>query len=556
VITGIIVHRRYAARYREIVRIMLGHGLGGLVAPVGRFRRWTAADMLGDAHETEEVRAHHLRLALEELGPAFIKLGQILSTRVDLLPPVYIAELERLQDRIAPDPPEVVEATVRQELGMAPLEAFAAFDLVPLAVASLGQVHAATLLSGEDVVVKVQRRGVAAQVSEDVAILQQLASSFERRSRFLREQGLVDLAQEFAWTIRAELDFLQEARMCERIGTGMAGHEAVRVPRIYWGRTTSRVLTMERIDGIRVDDGIAIRAGGFEPSVIAADLVRILAFQILDLGVFHADPHPGNIVVCADGVIGMYDFGLVGVVDDQMRERLLFLVLAVVERNAQRVVDEITALGAAPSTLDRKALEREVSYLMTHYVGVRLDEIPVMTIADDVMRIIRRYQLRLPGELAMLAKTAVITEAVARRLDPEIDVIAVAQPAIRRAGIRFYSPEYWWDRLKGKPLETALLASSMPATIQRFISRLDRNDFKMHIQVDDITNMLHEMNSMVNRLVMAVIAASMSLGVALLVLALRPRWTSFEGTILIALFAVAMAIAANVLFRVWRSGRR
>ena len=512
--------------------------------------------MLGDAHETEEVRAHHLRLALEELGPAFIKLGQILSTRVDLLPPVYIAELERLQDRIAPDPPEVVEATVRQELGMAPLEAFAAFDLVPLAVASLGQVHAATLLSGEDVVVKVQRRGVAAQVSEDVAILQQLASSFERRSRFLREQGLVDLAQEFAWTIRAELDFLQEARMCERIGTGMAGHEAVRVPRIYWGRTTSRVLTMERIDGIRVDDGIAIRAGGFEPSVIAADLVRILAFQILDLGVFHADPHPGNIVVCADGVIGMYDFGLVGVVDDQMRERLLFLVLAVVERNAQRVVDEITALGAAPSTLDRKALEREVSYLMTHYVGVRLDEIPVMTIADDVMRIIRRYQLRLPGELAMLAKTAVITEAVARRLDAEIDVIAVAQPAIRRAGIRFYSPEYWWDRLKGKPLETALLASSMPATIQRFISRLDRNDFKMHIQVDDITNMLHEMNSMVNRLVMAVIAASMSLGVALLVLALRPRWTSFEGTILIALFAVAMAIAANVLFRVWRSGRR
>jgi ubiquinone biosynthesis protein len=313
---------------------------------------------------------------------------------------------------------------------------------------------------------------------------------------------------------------------------------------------------MERIDGIRVDDGIAIRAGGFEPSVIAADLVRILAFQILDLGVFHADPHPGNIVVCADGVIGMYDFGLVGVVDDQMRERLLFLVLAVVERNAQRVVDEITALGAARSTLDRKALEREVSYLMTHYVGVRLDEIPVMTIADDVMRIIRRYQLRLPGELAMLAKTAVITEAVARRLDAEIDVIAVAQPAIRRAGIRFYSPEYWWDRLKGKPLETALLASSMPATIQRFISRLDRNDFKMHIQVDDITNMLHEMNSMVNRLVMAVIAASMSLGVALLVLALRPRWTSFEGTILIALFAVAMAIAANVLFRVWRSGRR
>ena len=555
-ITGFIVHRRHAARYREIVRIMLAHGLGGLVAPVGTFRRWTAADMLGDQHQTDEVRAHHLRLALEELGPAFIKLGQILATRVDLLPPAYIAELERLQDRIAPDPPEVVEATVALELGGPVLDRFAAFDFTPLAVASLGQVHAATLPGGERVVVKVQRKGVAARVNEDVAILQQLAASFERRSRFLREQGLVDLANEFAWTIRAELDFLQEARMCERIGLGMAREPMVRIPAICWDCSTSRVLTMERIDGIRVDDVAAIRAAGFATSDVAAALVRILAFQILDLGVFHADPHPGNIVVCADGAIGMYDFGLVGVVDDRMRERLLFLVLAVMERNPQRVVDEITALGAAPASLDRKALEREISYMMTHYIGVRLEEIPVMTIADDVMRVIRRYQLRLPGELAMLAKTAVITEAVARRLDPGIDVIAVAQPAIRRAGVRFYSPEFWWDRLKGKPLETALLASSMPATIQRFITRLDRNDFKMHIQVDDIANMLYEMNSMVNRLVMAIVAAAMALGVAVLVLALRPRWGSFEGVLLIALFAIAMAIVANVLFRVWRSGRR
>ncbi|MGC4189629.1 MAG: AarF/ABC1/UbiB kinase family protein [Thermomicrobiales bacterium] len=555
-ITGFIVHRRHAPRYREIVRIMLAHGLGGLVAPVGRFRRWTAADMLGDEHATDEVRAHHLRLALEELGPACIKLGQILSTRVDLLPPVYIAELERLQDRIAPDPPDVVAATIEQELGMPAREAFAAFDFVPLAVASLGQVHAATLATGESVVVKVQRRGVAARVNEDVAILQQLAASFERRSRFLREQGLVDLANEFAWTIRAELDFLQEGRMCERIGLGMAHEATVRIPEVHWSRTTSRVLTLERIDGIRVDDVEAIRTAGFAPSAVAADLVRILAFQILDLGVFHADPHPGNVVVCADGVVGMYDFGLVGVVDDRMRERLLFLVLSVMERNAQRVVDEIMALGVMPQSLDRKALEREISYLMTHYIGVRLDEIPVTTIADDVMRVIRRYQLRLPGELAMLAKTAVIAEAVSRRLDPEIDVIAVAQPAIRRAGIRFYSPEFWWDRLKGKPLETALLASSMPATIQRFITRLDRNDFKMHIQVDDIANMLYEMNSMVNRLVMAIVSAALSLGVAVLVLALRPGWGSFEGIVLLLLLAVAVAIIANVLFRVWRSGRR
>lgn len=535
---------------------MLAHGLGGLVAPVGRFRRWTAADMLGDDHRTDEVRAHHLRLALEELGPAFIKLGQILSTRVDLLPPVYIAELERLQDRIAPDPPDAVRVTIEQDLGMPLEKAFASFDLTPLAVASLGQVHRARLITGEDVVVKVQRRAVAGQVNEDVAILSQLAASFERRSRFLREQGLVDLANEFSWTIRAELDFLQEARMCERIGLGMARDSRVRVPEIHWSRTTSRVMTMQRIDGIRIDDLTTIQAAGFVPGEIAAELVRILAFQILDLGVFHADPHPGNVVVCPDGAIGLYDFGLVGVIDDQLRERLLFLVLAVMERNAQRVVDEIVALGAAPVSLDRKALEREISYLMAHYIGVRLEEIPVTVIAEDVMRLIRRYQLRLPGELVLLAKTAVVTEAVARRLDPEIDVIAVAQPAIRRAGMRFYSPEFWWDRLKGKPLETALLASSLPGTVQRLLTRIDRNDFKMHIQVDDAPNMLHEMNSMVNRLVMAIVAASISVGAAVLVLALHPTWSSVTGGLLIGLIVLAISLVANVLFRVWRSGRR
>jgi len=540
------------------MRILFSHGLGSLVAPFGRFRRGSMPDLDSDLNTpgVAEVRARHLRLALEELGPAFIKLGQILSTRVDLLPPIYIEELERLQDQIPPDDFAMVRQRVEAEL-RAPIEqVFAEFSHEPIAVASLGQVHGATLHDGTRVIVKVQRHGVQESVNQDVAILQELARAGERRSSFLRDMGLVSLIQEFSWTIRLELDFLQEARNAEHLGRALRNDKHVRIPGVVWDLTTSTVLTMERVDGLRIDEIDRIRAAGHDPVAIARHMIASFAQQILEVGLFHADPHPGNFVVCADGAVGMYDFGMVGSLDERLREELLFLAIAIADRNAVRVVDQLASLGAVPSEWDRQAMERDIGHLMTQYVGVTLNEIPVVTILNDAMGMIRRHGLRLPAQLALLAKTATMAEALTRRLDPEINVIEVADPAIRRAIRHFYSPSFWANRLKGLPLEVMLLGAALPGHIQRFISRMDRNDFTIHMQVDDLPATMHELNSMVNRLVLAVIAAAGAIGAAMLVLAIKPVWGSWEGVVLIGMFVVVTLLVLNVLFRVWRSGRR
>ncbi len=557
-IVGMVLHRRHAARYREIVRILLAHGLGGLVAPFGLIRRWPSRDVSLDdlSVGTDEIRARHLRLAFEELGPAFIKLGQILSTRIDLLPPAYILELERLQDRIGPDDFVLVRARIEAELGETIESIFSTFDTAPIAVASLGQVHGASLPDGSRVVVKVQRSGAAASVNEDVTILQELARSGESRSSFLRTMGVTSLISEFAWTIRGELDYLREARNADSLRNALTADAAIRIPKVHWNLTTSTVIVMERVEGIRIDDISGIETAGFQPACIAQNVIRSLATQILVGGLFHADPHPGNFVVCDDGAVGMYDFGLVGSLDDRLREQLLFLALAITERDAVRVVDHLAILGAVPGKWDRNAMERDIGHLMNQYVGVALSEIPLTAILNDGMTMIRRHGMRLPAALALLAKTASMAEALTRRLDPDINVIEVADPAIRAAIKRFYSPSFWKERLKGRPLEVMLLSAAMPGHIQRFISRLDRNDFALHIEVDELPLALHELNSMVNRLVLAVIAAAMAIGTAMLVIAINPVWGSVEAFALIVVFAAVTMLMLNVLFRVWRSGRK
>ncbi|HEU0165944.1 MAG TPA: AarF/UbiB family protein, partial [Thermomicrobiales bacterium] len=316
------------------------------------------------------------------------------------------------------------------------------------------------------------------------------------------------------------------------------------------------VLTMERVDGIRIDNVDQIREAGFDPIAIAQYTMQSLAQQILEVGMFHADPHPGNFVVCADGAIGIYDFGLVGSLDERIRERMLFLAMAVTERDPVRVVDEIASLGAVPGEGDRRALERDIGHLLTQYVGVTLREMPLVTILDDAMTMIRRYRLRLPAELALLVKTATMAEALARRLDPDINAVEVGEPMIRAAVRRFYTPSFWRDRFRGRPLEVALLSAALPGHIQRFISRLDRNDFTFNMQVNDLPTTLHEMNSMVNRLVLAIIAAAGAIGTAMLVLAVKPVWGSWQGYALLLIFIAVTLLIINVLFRVWRAGRR
>ena len=552
----LVLHRRHAARYRQIVRVLVAHGLGGLVAPFDpRGRR--AIESL-DGEESGRValaRARHLRLALQELGPAFIKLGQLLSTRADILPPVYIRELGKLQDHVDASPVGLIHAAIERELGAPVEQLFREFDDVPLATASIGQVHRATLPDGREVVVKVQRPGVDRQVQEDLAILADVARIAENRSRMLRENDLSGLVREFSWAIRAELDYLREARNADRFARAFAGTPAVRIPAVCWERTRPRVLTMEYATGIRIDDVAALQEAGHDVRRIVATFINLLAAGIVDIGLFHADPHPGNFVVDHTGALVVYDFGLVGSIDEATRERLLLLLLAAAEKDAGRLVDGIAQLGVTLSGWDRRAMERDVAHLVAHYVDVPLAELPLPVIVGDAMAMIRRHRLRLPPELALLLKTASQAEALGRRLDPGLNAIELVEPTMRAAVRRFYSPAFWRQRLRMRPLEVAMLGDALPGHLQRILSRIDRNDLSFHVHYDELPETLRGLNAMINRLAVAIISAAGLIGVAILYLAVQPVSGGWQAAGFALAFTLLGIMATLVLFSVWRSGR-
>ena len=557
---AVISQRRHSERYREIVRTLVRHGLGGAVGPVGVRRRvrqivpgLSAPGDLGDS-QPADTRPVHLRLALEELGPTFIKLGQILSMRSDLLPPAYIVELERLQDDVPADPFSDIRDLIELELGQPIDEVFVWIDEAPLASASIGQVHAARLADGAEVVVKVQHPGVEARILEDLEILEDLAAIASSRSSMLRQADIVGLVKEFSWTLRSELDYRREAANAERFLATIDEPGSVRIPRIDSDLTTRRVLTMERIDGVRIDH---YRPGPDDVSrqVLAARLVRSTANQILRSGMFHADPHPGNFLVDGSGQLVILDFGMVGTIDDRVRERLMLLAIAVAGRDSTRIVDEVSLLGALPPGWDRRLMERDVSHLVSQYVGASLRDLPVSMVIGDATSLVRRHGVRLPSELGLLAKTATMLEALSRRLDPDIDVIAVVEPAIKGATRELYSPGFWVRRFKLQPLDSLMLAASMPTQLQRLLARIDRNDLTFHIHYDELPETLRSLNGMVNRLAFSIMTAAAWLGTIFLFLAVDPDVTRFPGVLFLGVFALLIAMVAYGVFDIWRSNR-
>lgn len=562
----VLTQRRHAARYRRIARVLIAHGLEGLVAPldlgthVRVLLRRTPGGEGPDAWDGEDVttrgrRAYHVRKAFEELGPTFVKLGQMLSTRADLLPPEYIAELSRLQDAVAPAPFPDMRRVLEMELGASIEAIYDHFDDVPLAAASIGQVYTARLKDGAEVIVKIQRPGVDAVIEEDLAILVEIARVAEGRLAIAHQADAVGLVGEFSWTIREELDYLREGRNAERLQAAFPEGSDIVIPGVVWDLTTRRVLTMQRLRGVRIDRVDEIRALGVDTRAVATTALLAYVRQILTLGIFHADPHPGNFLVQRDGRIGLLDFGLVGSLDDRVREHLLLLALATFERDPARISEELAMLGAVPANWDRAAVERDIARLLAKYLDVPLGMIQIREVLFDAMSMIRRHGLRLPAELALLAKTVTQAEALGRKLDPEINLAQVSGPAVEQAIRMFYSPVFWRDKLRMKPLEIALLGASLPGHLQRLLTRLDRNELTFHINYDELPETMKQMNSMVNRIALAVICAAGAIGASILFLAVQPVMFSFTGWLFVLLFGLLALMTGNVLWRIWRSGR-
>jgi ubiquinone biosynthesis protein len=541
-------------RSRQVARVLSGHGLGTLVDNAGLSR---FAPRLRHAPDRRLAPAERLRLALGELGATFIKLGQMASTRSDLVPAEFVAELSKLQDAAPPVPLDAVLRTIREDLGD-PLERwFLGFEAQPLASASIGQVHAATLLDGTPVVVKVRRPGVVEEVERDLEILDRLARWSQTHTTFGRDYDLMPIVSEFAYTLRNELDYVREGQNAERLRKAFAEDTSVWIPRVHWSHTTARVLTLDRVGGVKVSDLDALQRLGIPRRAIAENAVRMFLREVLELGFFHADPHPGNFFIQPDASIAVVDFGMVGRVSEPVRYHLLRAGRAAFEQDPEALAEELFALGVAGPRANRAAFTRDLDHLIGRYQGHSVRELSAAAVTRELSEIAFRHHLQLPGELAMLMRVVTMSEGLGLMLDPEFRYFEFAAPIIRKhwRGERTLAASA--SRVGRAATDAAELGLELPRRAGRLLSRIERGELEMNVRHEGLERFAQELQGMTNRLALAMILAAsvVALGVAL----------GFQGSVRFAPylqwlfglgFIFSLAFGAWVLLSIWKAGRR
>ena len=399
---------RNLGRTSEIVTVMLNHGFGDLVNRIGLRNFWYRWRRLFSRKPAEPVRhlklVERVRLTLESLGPTYIKFGQVMSTRPDLVPHEMLTELKRLQENVPPFSSEEAIERVEHELGRPVAELFASFDRTPLAAGSLGQVHRAVHFDGTQLAVKIRRPGAVRNVERDLSLMHEIAVLIERHVAEARIFDPIGLVNHFARTIRRELNFSREGRTMDEFRRLFRQDATLYVPNVFWELTTEAVLTMEFIDGMRINEAAQQHLTGFSPGDIAANGARIFMKQAFEFGVFHGDPHPGNIRIRPDGTICLLDYGMVGMLDDRTREQLIDLLVAVSQQNVDAAVKLVLQLGESHREIDRPLLQVDMRDFVVNYYGIELERLNVGRMLSDFVGILSHHGIRCPGSLMLFAR--------------------------------------------------------------------------------------------------------------------------------------------------------
>ena len=507
-ITAIPQLYRHLNRALEVLTVLSKYGLANWVS---RLDVEFAKDLLKTRDGASLARftgPERIRLALTELGPTFIKLGQVLSTRADLVGVEIAAELEKLQDNVPPDDLRTVRETVESELGGTLADLFDRFDETPLATASIGQVHRARLKTGEDVVVKVRRQGIERKMRVDLDILAGLAQLADRVPEFENYRPTAAVA-EMRRTLLRELDFSRERRNMDRFAGEFSGNGTVQIPRSYPELSSTRVLTMQRITGIPLSDAKRLAEAGVDLQEVARAGAKVFLEMIFRHGFYHADPHPGNILVAEGNVIGLVDYGMVGEIDDALRDAIEELLFALASRDAAYLTLAITRISSTPANLDVAALSLDVTDFLAHFAGQPLSELDVGSAINEITEIIRRYHIMLPARIGMLLKVLVMLEGTARLASPQFSLMEVIQPYQRRMLFRRLSPGRQLRKLRRIYVEMEHLAETLPRGIVDILQQVQSGKFDVHLNHRGL-------KPSVNRLVVGMMASAMFVGSSLM----------------------------------------
>jgi len=532
------------ARLAAIARVAIAKGWGRYADRLG----FAGAATPGTAPPASDAR--RLRDALEELGPTFVKFGQMLSQRDDLFPAELVSELRGLQDRAGSFPAETARRIIEEDTGRAVADLFASFDDQPMAAASIAQVHCATLADGTPVIVKVQRPGIANTVEGDIAVLRRLAKLLPVAMPSLRTFNLAELVDEFATTLRGELDFEQEARNAERFAAANREEPLVFVPKIFREATTRRVLTMEHSPGRRMDQdaGLAGRPG------IAREFMRLFLTHVFEHGVFHADPHPGNIFQLPDGRICFHDFGAIGELSPRVQESLRQLFLAIMARDAGWVASAYLGMGGATAELDRAAFTSDLAVsLDRYYRASELGRQSFGAILQEFVSLGRKHHIRLLRETTMLVRAFAELESLVRKLDPQFSSLAAFQAYSGRLLKHAFLPEMGVGRIAQAFRMASTVrevAGEAPVTLRRLMGRLERGEPLFDIRHQSGGSLERHLLHASNRLAFALIVASIVIGSAILISAhAGPHWEELPilgiaGFVIAGALGIAWAVLA------------
>lgn len=542
-----VSHLRDLPRYRQILASLVRYGyqdvvaalhLEGLVRPIERVA-------LGDDVPPQD-RARRLRLVCEDLGPTFVKLGQVLSTRPDLLPETYTSELASLRDDVRPFPSEEAETILTEELGRPPSEVFASLSPTPVASASISQVHRATTWDGREIALKIRRPGIEKVVQADLDILKNLAHLAERRLPFLTPYAPVALAKEFERTLRRELDFTVEKRTMERCRHQFVKDPTAHIPYVVEEYSTSRVLAMEFIGGVGVTDREGLRRIGVEPAAVAVRGARILLTQIFENGFFHADPHPGNLRVLPGGVIVPLDYGMFGQLDLPTRERIADLLSGLLAQDTERVIRSLEALEIRGEHVDSRALRRDVSELVASYSNLSLDSINLGVLLRELVSFLRTHDLRIPPDLVLLIRSLITIEGVGRSLDPHFDIAAQLYPFIRELSLKRFKP---W-RILGNTIRTAedvqRIAMLLPDVLGQSLESIKRGELTVHFDLEHFESLVRQLTRASHVLAVGIVLAGLLVSSAM-VLRVGPASLAYGG------FSIGLILGLWLLWSMSRS---
>ena len=540
-------------RYREVVTVLRRHG-------VGVAANWTGVRRLIPFHrrlvrraerDAPNSSAEHLRLALEELGTTAIKVGQILSTRADLVPGEIAVELAKLRDNVPPVPAPLLVATIEQACGCPLSEMFSTFNHEPLAAASIGQVHRATLQDGTEVVVKVRKPGVVETVTEDLSILRDLARLF---SDFEGLGGidLIAIVDELSRTLRGELDYVREGRNADRIRSTLSDDGPVIVPRVHWEYTSEAVLVMDFIEGQRLQEAIEGRDTAALKQ-LAGDTAAAFMRQIFETGFFHADPHQGNIIVRNDGKIALLDFGMTGALDEDLRLYLTECLAALVSQDASGLTNAFEDLGILSEPSKRGAVKRDIRVVLDQYHGLDTENLDVSSFIQDLFGIARRHRLSIPPDVVLVLKTITMIDGVCRELDPQFNVTLIAEPFVREAIRRRYAPRQMSRRIAVATRDALDASLRLPAQVSRLTARLERGEIEFKLRHEGMEWPIENLRLMVARLSTAMVVSALIVGLAIIGASEHPP---FWDIIAPAWFVMGMVAIAGLTAGQFVFGRR